>query len=115
MKSRISELRLLAQELEIQRLVSMICDIDNDRVWSVRVPDKGQVTMVYIGYAPLDGARSLFYSTADALPEWVKDRIAVLRMLPPSPSSSAVYNVGRRVDKTTYWVVESPKGEQEPT
>jgi hypothetical protein len=103
--------RLEYQEQEVRRLLAMICDIENDRVWSVRVPDERSASMIYIGYSPCTGERYLRYSSPNALPEWVKDRIAVLRMMPPKPGESVVRDVGRRVDATTYWVVEPKQGE----
>jgi hypothetical protein len=103
--------RLEYQEKEIRRLIAMMCDVENDRVWSVRVPDGKPASMVYIGYAPTSEKRYNTYPSADALPDWVKDRIAVLRMLPPKPGESVVRDVGRRVDVTTYWVVEPKQGE----
>lgn len=62
--------------------------------------------MNYIGYCPIDTNRRLEYLTLEEIPEWVKNRLAVLNMMPPNPTDSIVFGVGRRVDAVTWWVVE---------
>jgi hypothetical protein len=88
-------------------MLRMICDPENDVVWRVTVGDP-DVRMSYIGYVkrrPYD-YEVREYSSIDKTPEWVKDRIAVLNMMPPNPNESVVYGVGRRVDRNTFWIVE---------
>ena len=87
-------------------MLRMICDPDQDVVWRVTVNDNAAVTMSYIGYLKRHDYKSIEYSTLDKAPEWVKDRLAVLNMMPPDPNESVVYGVGRRVDHSTFWIVE---------
>jgi hypothetical protein len=84
----------------------MMCDPAEDYVWRVIFWDTSSIGVEYIGNLPIDCKRSAYYYTFDTLPEWVKDRIAVLNMLPPDPNESVVYGVGRRVDEVTYWIVQ---------
>jgi hypothetical protein len=86
-------------------MLRMICDPENDVVWRVTVGDP-DVTMSYIGYLKRHDYKSIEYSTLDKAPEWVKDRLAVLNMMPSNPNESVVYGVGRRVDRNTFWIVE---------
>ena len=87
-------------------MLHMVCEPYEDYIWRVVVsPDRSVVTN-YIGYCPIDTEPRVEYQSFENLPEWVKDRIAVLNMMPPNPTDSVVFGVGRRVDETTWWVVE---------
>lgn len=44
------------------------------------------------------------YSSIDDLPEWVKERLAVLSILNPDQRNEEVEGVGRRIAKNIYWV-----------
>lgn len=44
------------------------------------------------------------YSSIDNLPEWVKERLAVLSILNPNVRNEEVEGVGRRIAKNIYWV-----------
>jgi len=44
------------------------------------------------------------YSSIDNLPEWVKERLAVLSILNPDQRNEEVEGVGRRIAKNIYWV-----------
>ena len=87
-------------------MLKMVCNPHEDYIWRVWIDPDGTVVMSYIGYCPIDTKRRLEYQTVEDLPEWVKDRLAVLNMMPPDPNDSVVFGVGRRVDETTWWVVE---------
>jgi hypothetical protein len=87
-------------------MLYMICKPDRDYVWRVSFDPTGFVACNYIGFIPIDIERSVEYSTFDKLPEWIKNSVAVLRLLPPNPVDSVLFNVGRRTDDTTYWVVQ---------
>lgn len=87
-------------------MLRMICDPEEDVIWRVTLCKDGTVRMSYIGYMRAYDYVTKTYSTLDKLPEWLKDRIAVLRMMPPNPNDSVVYGVGRRIDDKSYWIVE---------
>lgn len=86
-------------------MLHMICDPENDVVWRVTVGDP-EVIMSYIGYVKVADYSTITYPTLDKCPEWVKDRLAVLNMMPPNPNKSVVMGVGRRVDVCTFWIVQ---------
>jgi hypothetical protein len=89
-------------------MLQMICDPEQDVVWRVAFHANGSLNMSYIGYVkrrPHD-YEVREYSSIDKTPEWVKDKLAVLNMMPPNPNESVVYGVGRRVDHRTFWIVE---------
>jgi hypothetical protein len=87
-------------------MLYMLCDPAQDYVWRVEFLADIDIHVEYIGNLPIDGDRSIHYHTFDTLPEWIKDRIAVLNMLPPDPNESVVYGVGRRVNEVAYWIVQ---------
>lgn len=86
--------------------IAMICNPDTDFVWRIEENDDGSVECTYIGFCAIDSERIKTYASSQELPEWIKDRIAVLRMMPPDPNKSIVFGVGRRVSENVYWVVE---------
>jgi hypothetical protein len=88
------------------RLAQMICDPDKDFIWRIEECDDGTIDCMYIGFCPIDSERLKTYATSEELPEWIKDRVAVLRMMPADPNDSVVFGVGRRVSESIYWVVE---------
>lgn len=90
-------------------VLRMVCDEAVDMLWRIEKKPDEVYELMYLGHLPIDGPRVLQYSDYSKLPEWVKDRIAVLSMLKPHVYESMVYGVGRRVDTDTYWVVE-PRG-----
>jgi hypothetical protein len=44
------------------------------------------------------------YVSINETPQWVQERIAVLMMTDPTPPTEEVDAVGRRIDRSTYWV-----------
>lgn len=86
--------------------MAMVCNPDTDFVWRIEECEDGSVKCIYIGFCPIDSERIKTYTTSQELPEWIKDRVAVLRMMPPDPNKSIVFGVGRRVSEDVYWVVE---------
>lgn len=86
--------------------MAMICNPDTDFVWRIEENDDGSVECTYIGFCAIDSDRIKTYTSSQELPEWIKDRVAVLRMMPPDPNKSIVFGVGRRVSENVYWVVE---------
>ena len=88
------------------RLLEMVCNPHEDYIWRVLVCPDGSVVMSYIGYCPIDTQRRLEYSSVNMLPEWAKDRMAVLNMMPPNANESVIFGVGRRIDETIWWIVE---------
>lgn len=79
---------------------------EEDVIWRIEEFSDGKVQSMYIGFAPIDSKRILDYNSSSELPEWVKDRVAVLRMLPCDPTNSVVFGVGRRISEHVFWVVE---------
>lgn len=62
------------------------------------------VTVLCFGLESVDSCLEGTYHSVDVLPDWVKERLAVLNMIPPSPPTYEVEGVGRRISATVYWV-----------
>lgn len=86
--------------------LSMICDPHQEYIWRVYITERGDTICEHVGYLPIDICTTSRYSSLDKTPEWMQDRVAVLRMMPPDPNDSIIYNVGRRVNECTFWVVQ---------
>lgn len=64
----------------------------------------GSVTIIDFSLEMLDNDISGWYSEVDLLPDWVKDRLALLMMVDPTPPTKYVDGVGRRISETVFWI-----------
>lgn len=64
----------------------------------------GSVTIIDFSLEMLDNDVSGWYSEVDLLPDWVKDRLALLMMVNPTPPTKYVDGVGRRISETVFWI-----------
>ena len=77
----------------------------DDKIYRVRIaPDTKQVDVVCIGMDCVDTGAEGNYASADALPSWIQNHIALLMMTSLSKPTREVKGVGRRIDADTYWV-----------
>lgn len=102
----ISLLRGVAPYALTAEMVLDMTKSDTDAVWRVEELRDGRVETTYIGFSPIDSDRVVLYEDSSELPEWIKDRVAVLRMMPCDPATSVVFGVGRRISEHVFWVVE---------
>jgi hypothetical protein len=64
----------------------------------------GSVTIIDFSLEMLDNDVSGWYSEVDLLPDWVRDRLALLMMVDPTPPTKYVDGVGRRISETVFWI-----------
>ena len=72
-------------------------------VFRLEVVD-GSVTIINFSLEMLDNDVSGWYSEVDLLPDWEKDRLALLMMVDPIPPTKYVDGVGRRISETVFWI-----------
>ena len=77
--------------------------IDTKDVLRLEVID-GSVTIIDFSLEMLDNDVSGWYSEVDLLPDWVRDRLALLMMVDPTPPTKYVDGVGRRISETVFWI-----------
>ena len=81
--------------------------IRNDVIYRVFIPNDGKdIKVSCIGMECVDSTIQGVYSDLDALPELLKERIAVLSILKPDIDVSEVVGIGKRLDEQTYWVYD---------
>ena len=74
-------------------------------VWRVEFQSDSTVEMLFIGLA--DASRKhREVCTADDMPEWMQDRVAALNVFGENYPTPYVEGVGRRINRTTYYVEE---------
>lgn len=93
-------------------IIAMVCDEIIHNLWRLETLSDGTWSMIYIGYTPTDPPLQRKFSSHEDLPQWTKERVAVLRLLDIDPHTSIVFGVGRRIGEDTYWVVEPKQGEK---
>lgn len=75
----------------------------DDNTYRISVFPDG-VDVVCFGLESVDSILEGHYDRIDDLPDWVKERLAVLNMMPPTPPTNSVDGVGRRISAHVYWV-----------
>ena len=75
----------------------------DDNTYRISIFPDG-IDVVCFGLESVDSCLEGHYDRIDDLPNWVKERIAVLNMIPVSPPTSTVEGVGRRISAHVYWV-----------
>lgn len=77
--------------------------VSDDNIYRVSIFPDG-VDIVCFGLASIDSDISGHYDRTDDLPEWVKERLAVLMITSGIPPTQEVAGVGRRISSHVYWV-----------
>lgn len=81
--------------------------IRNDVIYRVFIPNDGKdIKVSCIGIKCVDSTIDGVYSDYYALPELLKERIAVLSILKPDIDVNEVADVGKRINEQTYWVYD---------
>lgn len=77
--------------------------MNDDNVYRIGVFPDG-IDVVCFGLESVDSKLEGHYDRIDALPKWVQERLALLNMIPPTPPTSTVDGIGRRISAHVYWV-----------
>jgi hypothetical protein len=76
---------------------------DDDNIYRISIfPDGVDVMCFWL--ASVDSNIDGHYDLTDDLPNWVKERLAVLMILSSTPPTSEVAGIGRRISSHVYWV-----------
>ena len=75
----------------------------DDNVYRVVVFHDG-VDVMCFGLASVDSHIDGHYDSPDDLPNWVKERLAVLMITTGTPPTTEVVGIGRRISNHVYWV-----------
>jgi hypothetical protein len=76
---------------------------NDDNVYRVSIYPDG-VDVIGFGLFGVDSFFEGHYSRPDDLPEWVKERLAVLMITSAIPPTQEVEGVGRRISSHVFWV-----------
>ena len=63
-----------------------------------------KINVMYLGIELVDDSLSADYDSVEQLPKWMQERLAILSMLSYEPPTEIVDGVGRRINKSIYWV-----------
>jgi len=83
--------------------VLYMATLNDDNVYRIGVFPDG-VDVLCFGLESVDSRLSGHYDDVHALPKWVQERLALLNMIPPTPPTSTVEGIGRRISAHVYWV-----------
>lgn len=78
-------------------------EVHDDNIYRVSIFPDGADVMCF-GLASVDSGIDGHYDQTDDLPEWVKERLAVLMILDSTPPTTEVVGIGRRISSHVYWV-----------
>jgi len=79
-----------------------------DRFYRVQLSnDTNTIKVSCFGMDALDSGLEGTYSDVEELPLWIRERLAVLMVADWKPVTKEISGVGRRIDKTTFWIYSS--------
>ena len=67
-------------------------------------PTTNKVTVMSFDLDAIDATDLGVYDTINETPRWIRERIATLMLVDPTPPTESIDGVGHRIDKTTYWI-----------
>jgi hypothetical protein len=80
-------------------------------MYRVSIKEQG-VHVMNFDITDMDVNLDTHYNRVDDLPNWVKERLALLLMTSPTPPTDPIDGVGRRVSETVFWVLAPSQGER---
>jgi hypothetical protein len=83
----------------------------NEPMYRVSIKEQG-VHVMNFDITDMDVNLDTHYNRVDDLPNWVKERLALLLMTSPTPPTDPIDGVGRRVSETVFWVLAPSQGER---
>lgn len=87
-----------------ERLADMVMSqVHDDNIYRVSVFPDG-IDIICFGLSSVDSDIDGHYDQTDDLPNWVKERLAVLMITSGIPPTQEVVGVGRRISSHVYWV-----------
>jgi len=75
-----------------------------DKIHRIEFTEMG-IDVISLGLESTDA----HFNTPEDMPEWMRDRLAVLMMMSYEPPTKLVTGVGRRIDERIFWVIEPDK------
>jgi len=93
------------QHASAGRLADMMTSksMHDDNIYRVSVFPDG-IDIICFGLSSIDSDINGHYDRSDDLPNWVKERLAVLMITNGIPPTQEVAGVGRRISSHVYWV-----------
>ena len=86
----------------------------DDNIYRVSIFPDG-VDVLCLGMESIDSEIAGHYDRVDDLPDWVKERLAVLMIMDATPPTTEVESVGRRISAHVYWVYAPDRPRVEPS
>lgn len=77
--------------------------VHDDNIYRVSVFPDG-IDIICFGLSSIDSPIDGHYDRTDDLPNWVKERLAVLMITSGVPPTTEVAGIGRRISSHVYWV-----------
>lgn len=78
--------------------------VDDALVYRIVVRGSSSLTIMCLGLESVDSLLRESYDSFDDLPDWVKDRLAVLSIMPIPPPRTEIDGVGMRISDRVFWV-----------
>ena len=101
-----------APETEILRYIEMMKE---EPIYRIEIKEDNTVeTTCYEMLDAFDPQLKKWYESIDELPKWVQDKIAVLMLLDHTQTNKEIKNIGRRINRTTYWVFTGETNGDDP-
>jgi hypothetical protein len=77
---------------------------DDKNIYRVSMGELPRINVMCLGDGFVDSLCDGEYYGVDALPDWVKERIAILMLCHTEPPMPTIDGVGRRISENIFWV-----------
>lgn len=76
----------------------------DDRTYRLEIRNDRSVRVMCMGVDRVDSELAPYYHDVEALPQWARERLAVLMITSAEPPTQAVDGVGRRISERVFWI-----------
>lgn len=78
--------------------------VDDDKIYRVDLGRSDKILVTCYGIDSIDSVLKPYYNSVNDLPDWVQKRLSVLMLLDPDKTNNDVAKVGRRINRTVFWI-----------
>jgi hypothetical protein len=92
-----------AHRVTLKNLHAQMIPVGDDTTYRISL-GQDKIRVLCFGIDSVDSSLDGEYDSVDALPDWVKERLAVLMVASSDPPTLEIEGVGRRISERVFWV-----------
>jgi hypothetical protein len=92
-----------AHRVTLKNLHAQMIPVGDDTTYRISL-GQDKIRVLCFGIDSVDSSLNGEYDSVDDLPDWVKERLAVLMVASSEPPTREIEGVGRRISERVFWV-----------